>query len=242
VVTGKNLTRQLIGQKKLAFCSCLTYFSQRFYAVYCGVSFFEEAVISIIDVITIVLSIFVLIIPFILWNLSLTDHKSKRVLFTASLFLIIVSTALTYRFLSIKEDVVSIKVAKAVEISGLENEVKKLAIEIGIRKKEEKTITIIQSQKIQFEAELKKKKETFEESKDLNHRLNILSMLVALFGYGVAVNFISKITSENEVTKIAYEVPKELYRRVDKIEKNLAWLTLLIFLVFVMQFIVLIKN
>lgn len=89
---------------------------------------------------------------------------------------------------------------------------------------------------------MQEKNVVIEQSKDLVHRLYLLNLFVALFGYGVAVNYVSKITSEDAVSSNYYVIPKNIYKRLDNIEIIIGVLSFLVFLVLVMQVILLIKS
>lgn len=164
------------------------------------------------------------------------------VLLGASIILIVISSFFTYRFLFLQEDAAEIKENRINEINDLKTQIKTLTLEIDKLSKESKPFDIVASQREQFENELKEKENVLEQSKDLIHRLHILNLFVALFGFGVAVNYISKITSENEVTTDVYEIPREIYHRLEKVEFSNNLLSLVLFLVFIMQIVLLVKS
>jgi len=137
---------------------------------------------------------------------------------------------------------VEIKVNKINEIQLLKIEIKKLNIEILNLENLNQSVEILISQRSQFEAEIQEKNIALEQSKDLVHRLHLLNLFVALFGYGVAVNYVSKITSEDAVTSNYYVIPKDIYKRIDNVETAIGVLSFLVFLVLVMQVILLIKS
>ncbi|WP_139302173.1 hypothetical protein [Vibrio spartinae] len=135
-----------------------------------------------------------------------------------------------------------IKESRIYEINNLKSQIKMLNLEIDKLKEEKESFLIIYSQKKQFENEIKHKKKILEQSKDLVHRLHIINLLIAFFGFSVAVNYISKITSENDVATNVYEIPRDIYSRIEKIEFKINFLSVVLLLVLVMQIVLFFKS
>lgn len=72
--------------------------------------------------------------------------------------------------------------------------------------------------------------------------MHILNLLIAFFGFSVAVNYISKITSENDVTTNVYEIPRDIYSRIEKVEFRIEFLSVVLLLVLVMQIVLFFKS
>jgi len=64
-----------------------------------------------------------------------------------------------------------------------------------------------------------------------------LNLFVVLFGFGVAVNYISKITSEPEFSSTYYEIPAELYKSIDTLKDKVSFISLLLIFSVFLQFV-----
>jgi len=70
---------------------------------------FRSNIITQVDKISSFLGIIILIIPFMLWNISTFKRKSKKLLFGASIILIVLSTIFTTQFFNIQKQIQEIE-------------------------------------------------------------------------------------------------------------------------------------
>ncbi|MEZ9644187.1 hypothetical protein AB4289_20850 [Vibrio cyclitrophicus] len=195
-----------------------------------------------VDIILLTTSLLVLVIPYVLVQMSLLKSKSHHVILLFSIILIILSTVLTYRFLSIQEKASDIRAGQINSVVTINNEIKKIDLEIELRKGEDLPVDILLAQKENFETDISLLEKKLEQTRGLQYHFHILNVLVAILGFSVAANFIAKIASENEITCNKYEVPNKLYRRIEDVESKISTLSFLVFLVLILQLVLLVKS
>lgn len=171
---------------------------------------------------SIVLCALVAIIPWVLAAVYKDRDKKPAVLLTAAFFLIVVGSLLSYLFTELQESSKKYKVQVTKEVLVLEKQISLLGINSNSTLKE------------QLHRKLEEKSYTV----NFDQLVSFLNLFVIFVGLSVAANYIAQATTNIQSTNNIYDVPIELYRKIDKIESNQK---LIINMLLILMFLILIQ-